>query len=350
MYKRNGTIDFMRFWFCIAVFLHHSSFFGHPVFIAGGVEFFFIISGILFVHSVDRYAFSIRGGYSLIKHKLAGFYPEFLASTIVGMLVVWGTVRAESSASEKIIHFLSDCLLLQIWGFPVGSYTGVMWYLSTIIPVNIIIFYFLKQHRTEYIFVIAPISVLMIYSGMFLNYHTIGAILEPLAGNFLQVGLLRAFAGMTLGVLGWYVSNVMKNTTFTRFGRQLLTLLEIGCYFATFVLMLYMKYNSEIYFVFVPLMVIAVTISFSEQSYLYPVLLRPFTKKLATFTLVFFMNHVPAAWLVGYMKFSFSNDKKLFVYLGISLLLTAISYILSQWIRAMWPKLTKALVISSQEK
>lgn len=141
--SRNPIIDLMRFVFIICVVLHHAILF-RPRIMAGyiGVEFFFIVSGWLMMKKLAAYTGEIDVGtytFQFIKHKLSAFYIELLVSSIFGLIAMqvfnWQGMKALGAA---FVYLMGDFALLQIWGFPVYSATGVVWFLSAMVSAALI--------------------------------------------------------------------------------------------------------------------------------------------------------------------------------------------------------------------
>lgn len=92
--KRNRALDFFRFVFAMTVVCHHTVLFDKWSLSTymGGVEFFLIVTGYLLMKKLDTVDVEQFSYGQFIWHKLKGFYPAFVVSTLVGFTVrmFWG--------------------------------------------------------------------------------------------------------------------------------------------------------------------------------------------------------------------------------------------------------------------
>lgn len=312
--KRNETIDFMRFVFAVCVVLHHACLFRSDI-MAGyiGVEFFFIVTGYLTIGKVLSVSepFTVEKIGYLLLHKSKGFYLELLSGTILGFILMhacnWHGIEL---LLGDVVPTISDLLFLQIWGFPTYSATGVVWYLSAMMSGLLILLPIWAFFPRFSSWVIAPLCVVSIYGYESFTYHMGGCVMEPVAGGFLHMGLLRAMAGMSLGLIAYHLSTYLQRINFTVVGRLLLIVLEWGGYIGTIIIAIYAKTGSNLDFLMTMLIFMSVTISFSGVNSF------PFSsnaQKLATWSLYIFLNHFYVARYIT-LLFKDSEDGLLLYY------------------------------------
>lgn len=322
--KRNETIDFMRFVFIVCVVLHHACLF-RPDILAGyiGVEFFFIVSGYLAfgkVLSVSRPLSMEKIGFLLL-HKCRGFYWDFLGGTIVGFFLVhacnWHGVEW---LLQDAMATMSDLLLLQIWGFPTYSATGVVWYLSAMMSGLFILLPIWAFHPKFSYWILSPLCVASIYGFESFAYHHGGCVMEPFAGGFLHMGLLRAMAGMSLGMIAYHFSAYLHRAKFTVAGRLLLAVLEWGGYIGTILLAVHAKTGSNLDFLMTMLIFVSVAISFSGIN---PFPFNICSQKMATWSLYIFLNHFYVARVVALLSPN-NHAERLLLYYVIGVFLCSV--------------------------
>lgn len=331
MKQRNGVIDFMRFIFALLVILHHAILFHKPI-IAGyiGVEFFFMVTGWLMAEkqmsSWGGQLLSLRAFF----HKTAGFYPEYLIATLVSYILYTSFMGEQS-----LFSLFSDLFLLQMFGFPAVSFTGTMWYLSAMMiafPIMSVALEYIDRRFPA----IGIIVVLTIYGGYAFRYHMVGTVLDPLAGGFLQAGVLRAIAGMWLGVLLHHGSLYLRQQHLTKWGTVILTILEIFGYVGTIYLAIHFRATASVWdFVMTVLIALAVCISFSKKSYLFSLFQHYWVNVLGVFSLNLFLNHFYFGVLVKIWFPTLHPDKQLIIYILCAFLCSFVNLYLAKCLRTI---------------
>lgn len=223
-----GIIDIFRFIFIVLIVCHHSLFYGCNKFLSGyiGVEFFYIVSGWLFAKSC--FAGKRTDIFSFLNHKMQGFYLEFLIATIIGFtLMSLFDKDVHAHWLTNFVYWISDIFLLQIWGFPTLSATGVSWFLSAMIGCLCILGPIGFSYPKLLSFYAFPI-IISIYGFLSINYGSLSPILQPVAGGLIHAGLLRAAADMLTGYLSYSLSTKLSSASLTPNKLNILGILEWG--------------------------------------------------------------------------------------------------------------------------
>lgn len=336
--SRNPIIDLMRFVFIICVVLHHAILF-RPRIMAGyiGVEFFFIVSGWLMMKKLAAYTGEIDVGtytFQFIKHKLSAFYIELLVSSIFGLIAMqvfnWQGMKALGAA---FVYLMGDFALLQIWGFPVYSATGVVWFLSAMVSAALIMVPLALKLEKIFNYVLAPVLVLCI-SGTFISQiGYIGVVLEPAMGGWIHWGLLRAIADMSLGCIAYEGTMAIRKMKVNEKYSLLLHFIEIGGYLGTLTIAIIEPDSSKGDFIMVFLLGVSVMVSFattgSEISYRLALLFN----NLGKFSLFIFLNHFYIAHVLSLYVSQFSTKQLDIIYAIAILVLSLLALFVSRKIR-----------------
>lgn len=243
--KRNAKLDGLRFLFAVAVMILHSNTFqekGHwfPGAVMG-VEFFLILSGYLMAVSIQKK--NERGEeiedlgqetWDFLARKLRSFMPELLASLIIGfswMEVVWqdGSIRL---LVKRLLSIVWEPLLLSTAGFGTVRINGVDWYLSAMIFAMLILYPICRKYFSMSTHVIMPAAAILIFGYFCREYGKTSGVYTEI--GFVYKCLLRAFAGLALGLSCYPIITGLKKRKYTERQRILLTVAETVIYLGVF--------------------------------------------------------------------------------------------------------------------
>lgn len=161
------------------------------------------------------------------------------------------------------LSFVGEMLNFQMFGLPMFSSTGVIWYFSAMyIGMSVVTLVF---HHTKEKFPAISLALIVLFLYGWLNIKR-GGLHDP--GFWLGhafVGTLRGIAGISLGVLCYKSTDFLKNACFNIRGRIFLSLVEVFCYF---IAVFYMWKSPPSFwdFYIVLLLFVGVSISLSELS------------------------------------------------------------------------------------
>ena len=275
--QKNGKIEFLRFFFCMAVILFHIRedfpdrtflFRGIDLFREGrfGVEFFFLTTGYLTASKVFR---TKDDGVSLgdstwqfMKHKIAAILPFHLIAITMKLLYSVGIGR---KLSTSLMNALPNIFLLQMTGLPGKNLLSVEWYLSSMLLVLLIVYPLCRRYYDAFTTVIAPLAGLL---GVGLIIEHIGYMGNPKV--FLGItyaGNIRALAMICLGMWGFEIIRRLKTHEITIPARLLATAVEAAGY--AMVVWYIMTDRWEIVYsgTFAVILAAVVALTFSEIPY-----------------------------------------------------------------------------------
>lgn len=331
---RVGIIDCFRFIFIILIVCHHSVFYGCNKFLSGyiGVEFFYIVSGWLFAKSC--FAGKKTDIFYFLYHKIKGFYQEFLIATITGFILMSLFDRdVHAHWLINFVYWISDIFLLQIWGFPTLSATGVSWFLSAMIGSLCILGPIGLSHPRGLSFYAFPM-VISLYGFLSINYGSLSPILQPVAGGLIHAGLLRAIADMLTGYLSYALSAKLSSSDLSKNKTKILEILEWGGYLTSLYLIFRMNGPTQIDFLIVLLLAISITISFSQvtkTSHIH----GAFCDKLGKYSLNIYLSHGCIGLIFGKLAMPqhYGMAETFIIYISLTIILSIINNRLSHFLR-----------------
>lgn len=344
VWKRNGTIEFMRFVMAVVIVLGHTGVFN--VWVARGgyipVEFFFMVTGYLMykkVSSFERTDLIGESTHKMLCKKIGGFYIEFILSTIIAIVLLHSFFyQTRPNIDQFFSLFIGDVFLLQIWGFPCYAATGILWYLSSMMSGLLILVPLIMRFRDCFIHVIAPFLVLMIYGFMVSTWGNIPHIMEPVFGGAVHIGLVRGIAGMMLGCELFYITEKIQNIDFSLTGKVMLTIGEIIGYVGTICIAIKQGDPSNLDFLMVFLLAMGICISFSEKSFSTKWFSNKYSYGLGKISVNMFLNHFCWAQILSlYMK-EWSSLRLMTIYFCGTIVTTALNVYLAKFFRTYFKK------------
>lgn len=279
--RKNGTIELLRFIFCIGIFFFHVEkyLFGEPSFDKGidialfphgaiGVEFFFLVSGYLMAKSL--YENQIRGKREfLVTETIAFMKKKYLSIfsyhiiALIGVFIIdcilkkWNFVQIV----RRIIDMLPNVFLIQMSGISIYNPNHITWYLSVMLIAMFILYPIAYCYYDSFIKIIIPIvSILVIGSFAHSDKSLTGVMVWTYLG---YKGTIRGIVEIGLGMLSFEIENFLKMQVISEKLKCLLRVVEWGCYVSVliFSVMTFPKIY-EIYALFA--LFVGVTITFSE--------------------------------------------------------------------------------------
>lgn len=121
------------------------------------------------------------------------FFPQYILSwTLLALYCVLS--RHVVSFKQLVIDYPADMLMLQMLGAG-PRLNSAMWYVSALFLVSIVIFYLVNRNRNLFIYILAPLSVLLIYSYYYQTKGMLAGIGWE-ASLIVRGGFWRALAGI----------------------------------------------------------------------------------------------------------------------------------------------------------
>lgn len=162
------------------------------------VDYFFIIAGFFLV-----YTFKNISVQEFIKKKLNRLLPEIIISILMlyGLSLIFKTIRIDTNAVVSTLTLTTNLGI-----FPMT--VGYAWFATALFWGLLFYFYCLKHFKQKYNNINFALVVIISYSMLFNHNGGFGNVLPNLYG-YINIGLLRALAGIGIGYfIGcWYLNN-----------------------------------------------------------------------------------------------------------------------------------------------
>lgn len=351
--SRNGTIDFLRILFILIIILFHGGKnFNDGVttfrlFRSGSlsVEFFFLVSGYLMVCSASK---RMRQGSVLsvgretqrfIVHKAVRLLPDYYVGYVFAFL-------AFAFAHHYGVLLFIKNLMFSVFGFlflgQSGVYryepNGVAWYFSAMMIAMAVLYPLLIRKRELFLHWIAPLIAIFIYGYLYQVYGKWGFSNPTEWTGLMMHGLLRGFAGISLGCTAYMLNSKVADVELTVAGRRLLTVIEALAYLVPIAIMETFQHSEWDYITLFSLFV-GVMITFSNKSYSPEIFRAKIWNTLGVFSLDLMISHAYWSIIFGEVVPQWSYQKTMVVYLCVSFVNALLVYFISLKIKKCWPGL-----------
>lgn len=210
--EKNHKIRFYKVVFTFIIALYHLlNIYNRNTSWYIAVEFFFYTSGYLIANSFENnmsangnknaLTFTWQRFKNFFPYALFSFFVAFIAKGIYGHYTFTDYIRG-------FFSHLSEVFLIHSCGLGHGAdyyFNSVTWYISVLLILGYVIWFFLETNKSLFIKIIAPLSVLLFYSYLYRTYGHLNEHYETV-GFVLNSALLRGGAGLSTGVLIYYLS------------------------------------------------------------------------------------------------------------------------------------------------
>ena len=266
--KHNGIISFWKFVFCIVIVIFHAGElfqYESGMLLRKGsiaVEFFFLVSGYLMAKTAVSKTSKLSLGketFMFILKKIKSFFPYVFIAFMIDIIL---RTYLDTMNLESYVLSIFDLFLLIMPGFKTGKLIRHVWYISAMLICMSFLYPQIKKFKDNYFYLIAPLSVILIAGWLNHNYSDLR---EPFLWiGFTYKGVVRAYFELCLGSLLYPISLALSNIKFTKFGRVLLTIIELSGYLIT-ILISHFIISSKVDFILVVLLSISILLSFSNK-------------------------------------------------------------------------------------
>lgn len=272
MKERNIKIDALRLVFCIMIVFYHSNkFIGNSVYFSKGwyisVDFFFLVSGIYLMTTLDKYMQDNNGNINVIEilwKKIKNVWFLYLCSYFCAFITIQVTdLNGWKRSAQILVDSIGRIFLLEMAGDILGGYSlPGGWYLSSLMVGSLIVLCIYVISRKFFFEIVAPLFVIL-----FLGYfnQTYGQIHRTHDWTvFIYSGTIRAAAEILLGCICYKIGLYIKSNTMKKFWKNIFLILEFCCYLAVIIVSFYVR-ASSIDFLYLILLAIAVTLSYGIE-------------------------------------------------------------------------------------
>ncbi len=354
---RNGKIEFLRFFFSMAVLIFHLGKYiiGEPslktlkfgLFPHGamGVEFFFLVSGYLMAKKIFK---NLQGNnestdltnskdyLGFIYGKIKGFATEHTLAfiiTLISFILVNNITGSE--VITTVIGSIPAFFLLQMSGINIVNPNHVEWYLSSMLLVMAVIYPLCKKHYYKFTRYIAPVASIFILGYMIKTTGMLTGV--STWTGFMYKSVLRAFCCVSLGTTAFEVSRYLSEKSFTSKQRWLFTVCEIGL-FAVIAFYTLITASKKYEIVILLMLFVLTFIVFSNVSYGVNIFNNKLVYHLGKISLPVYLTQLSA---INFTKFFFpeTSEKNMLI---IAFILTFILAYLVYFSKILIDKIKKS--------
>ena len=352
--KRNGTLELMRFVFCMAILLYHIGKYtsGTPslkngVFLAlfphgaMGVEFFFLLTGVFLAQSLDKQlqrsqtktnVFADTGRYFWKKY--ASTFPQHFVAFAV-LFAVMALIHLDMpnwSAWNRFLDAIPNLFLIQMTGVMGAPLNHIEWYLSSMLIAILIVYFLCRLHFKVVTRYIAPVASVGLLVWMCCEFPSLTGVTRPMyiGGDlFIYKGNIRAIAEILLGTFVYSLGRYGLAPLAEKTGkpvRILLTVLEWVMYAGALVItLLTLPYGWEygaLAFIFG-----GVLLSFSGLTYSGEIFDNNVCYFLGKITLPVYLSQLSAIYAVNYYMKDYDDVMKAWAIAALTVISSAITMI-----------------------
>ena len=222
--KRNYTIEFLRFVFCILIINYH--FFSHflryescpKYFIRGymGDEFFFMVCGFFLAKSAAKTVdnpvlWNVRSIVKRIRKVAVPYYLTWCACFVGGHLT--SHILGEKSGNLVLdaLNSIYELLFLEMFGFNKGYYSNIVgWFFSALLIVTFVLGTLVAKYKNGFSLYVAPLIAFLLYGVLSRYFDYLHDPYSYVPNTFLLKGLVRAFAAVCVGI---FLEGIVQNET-----------------------------------------------------------------------------------------------------------------------------------------
>lgn len=276
------------------------------------VEGFFLISGFLFMQSLEKYekTAAYPACPKVVFHRYLGIFYWLLPAVILDAILVATSVEQLSFAEllATLPRLLFEIVPLQMAGFGPWTVTGVSWYISALL-LSVLFFYPLaRRNPRSFAREFCPIAAVVLYGLLCRLTGTLGNPGEWLFG-IVRKGLVRGLADVALGCFLYECIRATKDEIVTGFRRALYTIAATVAAFLCVLIMVF-THNSIYDFVFLPLAFAFLYFAIGQKTVFALFLNHEWTRHIGTASTAVFLVHYP---LARYFAIWYPLDRAYFV-------------------------------------
>lgn len=349
--KRNGTIEFLRFVFCMCILLFHIekyvlgeaslkngihlAFFPHG---SLGVEFFFLVTGLMLAKSIDKELQDSQkkqnnigedtAKYVFKKFKAIFFYHiiAFIILFIIQAIISKYTIY---QSIITIINSIPSMFFLQMTGIPSTTLNHIEWYLSAMMICVAIIYPLCKKYYKTFVTLIAPIVSILILGYLGHNYSRLTGVMVWTVFTYKSV--LRGFAEILLGTTIYYISQKITKMKLKKSQTIMLTIFEVILYAICLIIIL-CTFPSKYEFTVLIMLFLGIILTYSQITYTSKIFNRKIFYVLGKLSLPIYLSQLSAIKIANeyFNNFSFINIMALII--GLTFLFAIITKISGDYI------------------
>lgn len=261
-----------------------------------------------------------RETWNYLWHRICIILPIYATVAMIALIIVNIPFPGWHTLCNHIGYMIFDFALFTSSGLTGFRFVGVAWYISAMLLAMWVLYPLLLKNRDLFFYLVAPLCTLFVYGFLL---QTKGHLSYAMGWNgVVMLGLLRAFAGISLGCVAYFLAIHLRKFDFTTNFRVLLTIIEVNCYILPLFFMHWYKL-SKLDFNIVFLFFVGAVLTFSQQTYMAKRFVANSTL-LGNFSLALYLCHAPLTGFVKRMTPGFSYEQRLACFLLASVIVASL--------------------------
>jgi peptidoglycan/LPS O-acetylase OafA/YrhL len=311
--RKNGAVEFWRYAFAVFTALYHfEKVYEMMPWMASvrrvasvgfiGVEFFFILAGFLIAETDKRlvlsgapermsFADAGREAWDYARRRIKTVYP-----TLAAVLIIFTLILHSGGLAVRLRELMNlewEALLLGGTSFAWGDaespalFLIVSWFITDLIISGFFMTLFIRMRR-DVMRVVAPLMAILLYS--LFGHKSFDLYLGHELYGFLSGGMVRAVAGMFLGLTANMLYTRLAAAKLGAVKRTLLSLVEVYAIYRLFTLCWKQEIGVDNYriLVYIPLIII---FAFTQKTAVSQILNNPVSRFLGGVSLAVYLFH-----------------------------------------------------------
>lgn len=217
------------------------------------------------------------------------------------------------------------------------------WYVSSLLLCSIIIHYLYFNHKKCFVSVIAPVMIILIYGRIYRSFTSLNVGGD--VGTFFNEYYLRGFAGMSVGVICFYILDKIKDYKFSISFWILMRIVEIvSMILFTWIGLMHGEQKTDM--VLLVILFIGAFCSFIHPAYARKSTMSEIIKKASSYTYACYLNHIFVGLVIGTLSESMPIIDNLVCYYAFIIFLSVFTHNVLQVWGKQCRKLKKLFVIN----
>lgn len=187
---RNGVLDCLKFLFSIVVVLYHArkvSLNSGVQFVRSGylgVEFFFVVSGVMLAASVERIRAAgqirspgdvLKSTYAYMKHRIAALMPNYYVALLIAFVVYLFGQSFNVQLGSLLVQMIPEILLITETGIEGCVVNQACWYLSAMLLVILVMYPLMISLRDKHYRIVAVLLFVGLWLYTILHFTRLSA-------------------------------------------------------------------------------------------------------------------------------------------------------------------------------
>ncbi len=342
MRKKVGEIEFFRFFFSIVILFNHARYLvTENIFFPGGafaVEFFFLLSGYLMMHSIEKQKNTPienlgKETSSFVFKKISSFFPELLISYIIGFAVYLFVHDFKATELPKFIgSSFFELTLVDMTGVGGSALNAALWYLSSMLICMMILYPLIRKNPQIMRHVVLPLLGLFLLGYLYQNFTHLRGPSNWI--DFTYKGNIRAMAELCVGAECYFAVQWLKKFHLKAHIKAMLTIVKWFCWVLVIDYMWSVgsKWTLDIYYLVV--LVVALILTLSQQCLDTSLFCNKFVYFLGKCSLPLYLCHYNYVKILNAILPNSTSEKKIYIYFFVcTFVTTAFVMLLSHFYR-----------------